>query len=71
MAVNDYEPGSMVITHVQGGGRDIIQYIPARSSYGTPPFVPPGPSPYVGTGMQEYRKQEVRLIGPIQNSRKT
>ncbi len=56
MAVNDYEPGSMVITHVQGGGRDIIQYIPARSSYGTPPFVPPGPSPYVGTGMQEYRK---------------
>ncbi|MCO3850840.1 HNH nuclease [Pseudomonas aeruginosa] len=56
MAVNDYEPGSMVITHVQGGGRDIIQYIPARSSYGTPPFVPLGPSPYVGTGMQEYRK---------------
>lgn len=56
MAVNDYEPGSMVITHVQGGGRDIIQYIPARSSYGTPPFVPPGPSPYVGPGMQEYRK---------------
>ena len=53
---NGYEPGSMVITHVQASGLDIIQYIPGRSSYGTPPFVPPGPSPYVGPGMQEYRR---------------